>query len=155
MAVGERGLQHPVGLHRLAETAAHRRGVLAEQVDQSCPPGAHLAGARTEVAVSESISVQFATLEQLADELLLLGLELAGEAELCRSATYTFTTAVDGELGTRAGQLGSAWAGLVDLLGQDAAAVGRGLREAVQSYRVLEAELSDRHLYALADISVP
>ncbi|WP_029431046.1 hypothetical protein [Blastococcus sp. URHD0036] len=105
--------------------------------------------------MSDSIAVQLDSLEALADELLLLGLELAGEAELCRSATHTLTTAVDGELGTRAGELGSAWARLVELLGQDAVTVGRGLHEAVHSYRELEAALSDRNLYAAAGVPVP
>ncbi|RBY84213.1 hypothetical protein [Blastococcus sp. TF02A-26] len=99
-----------------------------------------------------TISVQFDALEQLADELRSLGTELAGEAELCRSAAYTLGAAVDGELAARTGQLGHAWAGLVDLLGQDAAAVGQGLRAAVLSYRELEAALSDRNLYATAGV---
>jgi hypothetical protein len=102
--------------------------------------------------VSDSIAVQYASLEQLADELVLLGAELTAESELCRSAAYTLATAVDGETGARAGQLGTAWAGLVDLLGRDAGVVGRSLREAVHSYRVLEAALADRNLYAVAGI---
>ncbi|MGY1770357.1 hypothetical protein [Blastococcus sp. SYSU D00813] len=105
--------------------------------------------------MSDSIAVQFSTLEQLADELVLLGAELAAEADLCRSATYTLGTAVDGELAAAAGQLGVAWSELVALLGRGAGAVGGSLREAVRSYRVLEAELSDRNLYAAAGVRVP
>lgn len=105
--------------------------------------------------MSDSIAVQFAALEQLADELVVLGAELAGEADLCRSAAYTLGTAVDGELGAATGQLGLAWSELVDLLGQGAGAVGGSLRAAVRSYRLLEAELSDRNLYAAAGIRVP
>ena len=105
--------------------------------------------------MSDSIAVQFSALEQLADELVLLGAELAAEADLCRSATHTVGTAVDGETADRAGQLGRAWSGLVDLLGEGAGVVGRTLRETVHSYRVLEAELADRNLYAAAGIRVP
>lgn len=105
--------------------------------------------------MSDSIAVQFSTLEQLADELLLLGAELAAEADLCRSATYTLGSAVDGELAAAAGQLGVVWSELVGLLGRGAGAVGHTLREAVHSYRVHEAELADRDLYAAAGIRVP
>ncbi len=68
--------------------------------------------------MSDSIAVQFATLEHLAEELGVLGAELAAEADLCRSATATIGTAIDGEAGARAGELGTSWAGVVDLLGQ-------------------------------------
>ncbi|WP_409331349.1 hypothetical protein [Trujillonella humicola] len=105
--------------------------------------------------MSDSIAVQFSTLEQLADELVLLGAELAGESDLCRSATYTLGTAVDGELGASAGQLGATWSQLVDLLAQGAGAVGHTLRDAVHSYRVHEATLADRNLHAAAGIRVP
>jgi hypothetical protein len=103
---------------------------------------------REVVFVSDSIAVQYATLEQLADSLVLLGIELTDESDLCRSAAYTLATALDGEAGARGAELGHAWAGLVELLGQDAGTVGRSLREAVHSYRVLEAALSDSNLYA-------
>lgn len=96
--------------------------------------------------MSDTIVVQFEALEGLADELAALGAELAGEAELCRSATYTFATAADGETGDSAARLGTGWAGLVELLGQGAGAVAESLRGAVRSYRMQEAALSDRHL---------
>ena len=105
--------------------------------------------------MSDSIAVQFATLEELAAELTLLGAELSAEADLCRSAAYTLATAVDGETGAAAGRLGDAWAGLVGLLAEGAGAVGQTLRDAVHSYRALEAELSDRNLYAAAGVRVP
>ena len=105
--------------------------------------------------MSDSIAVQFATLEHLADELRLLGAELAAEAELCRSVTYTIGTAVDGEAGARAAELGTVWAGMVDLLAQGTGAVGESLRAAVHSYRMHEAALADRHLYAAAGVPVP
>lgn len=105
--------------------------------------------------MSDTIAVQFATLEHLADELRALGAELAAEAELCRSARFTIGTAVDGEAGARAGELSTSWADMVDLLGQGVGAVGESLRAAVHSYRMHEATLADRNLYAARGVPAP
>ena len=105
--------------------------------------------------MSDTIVVQFESLEGLADELAALSAELAGEADLCRSAGYTFGTAVDGEVAAAAGQLAAGWAALVELLGEGTGAVAATLRAAVASYRQQEAALSDRHLYVLGGVATP
>ncbi|SEP27929.1 hypothetical protein [Trujillonella endophytica] len=105
--------------------------------------------------MSDSIVVQFETLEGLADELAALSAELASEADLCRSAVYTFGTAADGEVAGAAAQLGTGWAELVALLAEGTDAVAGSLRAAVRSYRLQEAQLSDRHLYVLGGVAAP
>lgn len=105
--------------------------------------------------MSVTISIQLRAAQDLAEELAALAAELAGEAELCRSATYTLATAVDGDAAAAAGRLGTGWAGLVDLLAQETGTVSGALREAVHSYRLQDAVLSDRVLYARAGVAVP
>ena len=105
--------------------------------------------------MSVALSIQLRVVQDLAEELAALAAELAGEAELCRSATHTLTTAVDGDTALAAGQLGTGWAGLVDLLAQGAAAVAGALRSAVLSYRQADAALSDRLLHVRAGVPVP
>ena len=105
--------------------------------------------------MSVTVSVQLRAVQDLADELAALAAELAAEGELCRSATHTLTTAVDGDTAVAAGQLGTGWAGLIDLLAQGTGAVAGTLRDAVYSYRLADAALSDRVLYARAGLPVP
>lgn len=105
--------------------------------------------------MSVPISIQLRAVQDLAEELAALATELAGEVELCRSATYTLTTAVDGDTAAAGGQLGTGWAGLVDLLAQGTGAVAGTLRAAVHSYRLTDAALSDRLLHARAAVPVP
>ncbi len=105
--------------------------------------------------MSDTVSVQLRAVQDLAGELDALATELAGEAELCRSATYTFSTAVDGETAVAAGRLGTGWAGLVDLLSEGTRAVAGTLRDAVASYRLIDAALSDRILSARVGVPVP
>ena len=105
--------------------------------------------------MSVTVSIQLRAVQDLADELSALAAELAAEAELCRSATHTLTTAVDGDTAAATGQLGAAWAGLVDLLAEGTGAVASTLRAAVHSYRLADAALSDRLLHARAAVSVP
>jgi hypothetical protein len=104
--------------------------------------------------VSVTVSVELRAVQDLAEELAALAVELAGEAELCRSATHTLTTAVDGDTAAAAGELGTGWAGLVDLLAQGTAAMAGTLRAAVASYRLADAALSDRLLAARAGVPV-
>lgn len=96
--------------------------------------------------MSVTVSVELRALQDLAEELAALAAELAGEADLCRSAAYTLTTAVDGETAVGGGRLASGWAGLLDLLAQGTGAFAGTLREAVQAYRLADAALSDRAL---------
>jgi hypothetical protein len=105
--------------------------------------------------VSVTVSIELRAVQDLAEELAALAAELAGEAELCRSATYTLATAVDGDTAAAAGGLGTGWAGLVDLLARETASVAGTLRAAVQEYRLADAALSDRLLYVRAGVAVP
>jgi len=104
--------------------------------------------------VSVTIAVQLRAVQDLAEELAALAAELSGEAELCRSATHALSTAVDGETAEAAGRLGAGWAGLVDLLAEGTRAVAGTLGAAVTSYRLADAALSDRVLYARAGVPV-
>lgn len=104
--------------------------------------------------MSVTVSVELREVQDLAEELAALAAELAAEADLCRSATYTLGSAVDGETAAAAGQLGTGWAGLVDLLAQGTGAVAQSLRAAVHSYRLADAAVSDRLLAARAGVPV-
>ena len=105
--------------------------------------------------MSATISIQLRVAQDLAEELAALATELTGEVELCRTSTAGLTASVDGETAAAAGQLGAGWAGLVDLLAQGTGAVAGALREAIHSYRLYDAALSDRALYARAGVPVP
>ncbi|MGY1744178.1 hypothetical protein [Blastococcus sp. SYSU D00695] len=97
--------------------------------------------------MSVPLSIQLREVQDLAEELAALSAELAAEAGLCRSATYTFTSAVDGATADAAGRLGSGWAGLVDVVAAGTDAVAGTLRAAVHEYRLADAAVSDRLLY--------
>ena len=93
--------------------------------------------------MSVTISVELRALQDLAEELAALAAELAGEAELCRSATYTLTTAVDGETAAAAGRLGDGWAGLLELLAQGTGGFARALGAAVLGYMIEDLGLAE------------
>ncbi|MGY1739265.1 MULTISPECIES: hypothetical protein [unclassified Blastococcus] len=105
--------------------------------------------------MSVTVSIELRAVQDLAEELAALAAELATEAELCRSATYTLASAVDGDTAAAAGQLGTGWAGLVDVVAQGTGALAGTLRQAVQAYRLHDAALSDRVLFARAGVPVP
>ena len=105
--------------------------------------------------MSVTVSVQLRAVQDLAEELAVLAAELAGEAELCRSATSTLGAAVDGDVAAAASSLGNGWAGLVGLMAQGTGTVAGTLQEAVHAYRLQDAALSDRLLYVRAGVAVP
>jgi uncharacterized protein YukE len=98
--------------------------------------------------VSLTIAAQLDAIDALADELAGLATELGSEAHLCRSTAVSLGTAVTGEAGHRSGAAGAGWGTLVDLVAQQTGALAATLRDAVRSYRLADAALSDRLLLA-------
>jgi uncharacterized protein YukE len=96
--------------------------------------------------VSLTIAVQLDAIDAMADELVGLATELDSEAHLCRSTAVSLGASVSGEAGSRAGAAGSGWGDLLALVAQRTGALAGTLREAVTSYRLADAALSDRLL---------
>jgi hypothetical protein len=70
----------------------------------------------------------------LASELTALAAELHDDADRCRAAAGSLSAALDGGPGWTAGAAATAWAGLEDVLADQAAALARTLAAAVQAY---------------------
>jgi hypothetical protein len=81
-------------------------------------------------------------LEALADELVLLSVELAEDADAGRSAAVALSLALEGEAGWAAGAAATAWASLEELLAERTRAVADTLRAAVVAYRAEDIALA-------------
>jgi hypothetical protein len=96
--------------------------------------------------VSLTIAAQLDAIDAMADELAGLATELVAEAALCRSTAVSLGAAVTGDVGHRAGAAGIGWGTLIDLVAQRTGALATTLHEAVDSYRLVDAAISDRLL---------
>ena len=96
--------------------------------------------------MSVTYAAEFEAINTLAAELASLAAELTGDAQLCRSTAVSLGTAVGGSAGERAGAVGSGWAALLELLGQQTGALAATLSAAVDSYRTADAALADQVL---------
>jgi hypothetical protein len=88
------------------------------------------------------LSVRFAAVDALADELAALAAQLAEEQPLCRTAAACLRTGLVGDVGWRAGAAATAWGTLTGLLAGECAAMAGTLHAAVASYRALDGELA-------------
>ncbi|TFV58104.1 UNVERIFIED_ORG: hypothetical protein E4P37_20310 [Bacillus sp. AZ43] len=70
----------------------------------------------------------------LAGELTALAAELSEDADLCRAAAGSLSSALGGDEGWTAGAAAVAWAGLDELLAARTAALARAITGAVQAY---------------------
>lgn len=102
----------------------------------SSPPAA-------EPGPAEPISVQPAALEALAAELSALAAELAQDADVCRSAAPTFSTALGGE-GWAARDCVAAWASLEETLADGARSLGATLSATAAGYADEDCSLAAR-----------
>ncbi|MGY1774629.1 hypothetical protein ACI8AV_02115 [Geodermatophilus sp. SYSU D00804] len=104
--------------------------------------------------MSVAIAIQLDAVHALGEELTALAAELSSDADLCASTAVSLATAAPGGVSDRAGTTGRMWAALVaDLVsGTDAAATA--LLDAVRSYRLADAAVSDRLLAARAALPV-
>ena len=103
--------------------------------------------------MSVEIAVRLDAVQALGEELAALAAELSGDADLCRSTAVSLATAVTGEVGEQAGATGRAWATLVADLVVGADAAAGTLLAAVDSYRQLDAAVSDRLLGTRAPLA--
>ena len=83
---------------------------------------------------AEPISVEPAALEALAAELSALAAELSQDADLCRSAAHSVTTALGGDEGRTAGDGAMAWASLGEVLADGARSLGSTLSSTAARY---------------------
>jgi hypothetical protein len=104
--------------------------------------------------VSVTIAAQFQAIEALADELAVLATDLGDEGELCRAVVGPLAAALPGVTGEQAAVAGAGWSSVVDLLAQQTGALATTLEAAVASYRMADAELSDRLLLIRAGAGI-
>ena len=100
---------------------------------------------------AEPISVQPAALEALAAELAALAAELSHDADLCRSAAHSVTTALGGHEGRTARDCVAAWASLEEVLADGARSLGSTLSSTAARYAdedyTLAARIRTGHTY--------
>ena len=118
--------------------ARHRRPALASL--RSAPQGG---GRRREAWMCSTISVQLDAVEALAAELGGLAAELDDEADLCRSAARSLSSALHGHEGWTAGATATAWGSLVTVVAARTSAVAATLTRATAAYRAADAALSE------------
>ncbi|SNR39141.1 hypothetical protein [Blastococcus mobilis] len=90
----------------------------------------------------EAVLVHPEGVTALAAELTVLAAELSDDADRCRAAAGALTSALDGDDGWTAGAAATAWAGLEELLAEQAAALAGTLTGAVQSYLAEDARIA-------------
>jgi hypothetical protein len=83
---------------------------------------------------ADSVLVQPAALASLADELTGLAAQFHDDADRCRVAAGSLSTALDGEEGWRAGAAATAWAALEEVLAERTSALAQTLSGAVRAY---------------------
>jgi hypothetical protein len=93
--------------------------------------------------MSAPVSIRYSAVEGLAGELAALAAQLAEEPPRCRAAAASARTAVDGDVGWRAGAAMTAWGSLTGLLAEQCAGLAGTLRAAVASYRAVDWTLAD------------
>ncbi|GAB3317154.1 hypothetical protein GCM10027451_34770 [Geodermatophilus aquaeductus] len=104
--------------------------------------------------MSAPIAIQLDAVQALGEELAALAAELSDDADLCGSTAVSLATAAPGEVSDQAGATGQLWAVLVADLVAGARAASTALLEAVRSYRLADAAVSDRVLAARAALPV-
>ena len=82
----------------------------------------------------DPVLVRPAAVTALAGDLTGLAAELLDDADTCRGAARSMTTALEGEPGWSAGAAATAWAGLTAGLADQASALARTLGDTVQAY---------------------
>jgi len=87
-------------------------------------------------------SLEPAGLQALADELLLLSVEVSEHAGAAMSAALQLGQALEGDAAEAAAAAASAWATLEELLAERARAVSDTLRAAVAAYRAEDLALA-------------
>jgi hypothetical protein len=98
----------------------------------------------TSPSPADSVLVHPQALAALADELTGLATELLDDADRCRVAAGSLSTALDGQEGWSAGAAGTAWAGLEEVLAERAAALAQTVSGAVQAYLDEDARIAGR-----------
>ena len=88
----------------------------------------------TSPTTPDLVLVRPEALASLAGELTGLAGELLDDADRCRAAAGSLSTALDGEEGWSAGATGTAWAGLEEVLARRTAALAQTVDGAVRSY---------------------
>jgi hypothetical protein len=104
--------------------------------------------------LSAPIAIQLDAVQALGEELAALAAELSDDADLCGSTAVSLATAAPGEVSEQAGATGQLWAVLVTDLVAGSRAASTALLEAVRSYRLADAAVSDRVLAARAALPV-
>jgi hypothetical protein len=90
-----------------------------------------------------TITVQLDGVEALAAELGVLAAELEDEADLCRSAARSFSSALLGHEGWTAGATATAWGSLIAVVAARTSAVAATLTRATAAYLAADAALSE------------
>ncbi|RFU22219.1 hypothetical protein [Geodermatophilus marinus] len=103
--------------------------------------------------MSTTIAAQFEAIEALADDLAALARDLDDDAGLCRSTAGSLGAALGSAAGGPAAGAAHGWALLLGLVAGHTGALAGTLREAVASYRQLDAALSDRLLTGRAGVA--
>jgi hypothetical protein len=91
---------------------------------------------------ADTVLVRPEAVTALAVELSALAAELSDDAEHCRAAAGSLSTALDGDDGWTAGAAATAWAGLEEVLAERTAALARTLTAAVQAYLEADARIA-------------
>jgi hypothetical protein len=92
--------------------------------------------------VSHLVSVQLDALGVLLDELVALGRQLGGEAELSGSSGRSLGAALGGTAGAAADDAGAGWAAVTAALAARTLAVAATLDAALATYRSTDAGLA-------------
>jgi hypothetical protein len=90
----------------------------------------------------DGVLVRPAAVTALADELAGLAGELLDDADDCRAAAGRLSSALEGGPGWPAGAAATAWAGLSEVLAEQATVLARTLVDAVRSYADADARLA-------------
>jgi hypothetical protein len=96
----------------------------------------------TSPSPADLVLVHPEALASLAGELTGLATELLDDADRCRAAAGSLSTALDGEEGWSAGAAGTAWAGLGEVLAERTSALAQTVDGAVQAYVDEDARLA-------------
>jgi hypothetical protein len=92
---------------------------------------------------ADTVLVRPEAVTGLASELASLAAELYADADRCRVGAGGLSTALDGHEGWTAGAAATAWAGLEELLAEQAAALARTLTAAVDAYAAADTRIAE------------